>query len=400
MGASRFEDLGKMMPGSAARRAHEVWTRSALGRRATDAARPEATDSVIDAGAEPLEQLRRESEPTRFPRRMAKLRALGLGLGFFCVAAVLREHDTLVWQWALLLFHGFAWAPLALLLALSSADPRRAELRNLTVDSALGGFWVAAMQINALPSVLLVTMLSVDKILVGGPEFLRRTAPIQALVFLFSWVALGRPFDPGTSLPVTLACLPFMVAYPVALGIVVSRLEHRVRCQNRILHALNRTDLLTGLANRSLWMEAAMIELRRHERSDRPAALLMIDLDGFKAVNDRYGHAQGDEVLRRVAIAIEASIREIDTAARYGGDEFGVVLAETPERDALTVAERIREAVAAQVFERAPELRCTVSIGVAGVAADGSGIEGWFDRADAALYRAKDAGRNAVRGSV
>jgi diguanylate cyclase len=170
-----------------------------------------------------------------------------------------------------------------------------------------------------------------------------------------------------------------------------------VRDQNRALHALNRTDQLTALANRRHWEHTADTEYHRCERSGRPAALLMIDLDGFKTINDCFGHAFGDEVLRRVGLAIGGCLREIDTAARFGGDEFAVVLPEAREDAAMAVAARIRAAVAAQVFERAPLLHCTASIGVAEVARSDGGLDGWLERADRALYQAKAAGRDCVR---
>ena len=112
----------------------------------------------------------------RFVRRVHLLRTLGLGLGVMCVASVLRLHEAPLGWWILLVAHGLAWPHAAWLLALRSADPRRAEFRNLMVDSALGGVWIAVMQFSLLPSVLLATMLSVDKVSVGGPSLLARTS--------------------------------------------------------------------------------------------------------------------------------------------------------------------------------------------------------------------------------
>src|SRR3546814_18288948 len=137
------------------------------------------------------------------------------------------------------------------------------------------------------------------------------------------------------------ASLPLMLAYPLALSTVTYTLGHRVARQNRQLERLNRIDVLTGLPNRRHWDEVADGELARYLRSRRPAVVMLIDVDNFKEVNDAHGPGTGDEVLRCVARVLRASVREIDTPASYGGDEFAVGLAATDGRDARTVAERL-----------------------------------------------------------
>ncbi|MBL6752000.1 MAG: diguanylate cyclase [Nevskia sp.] len=340
-----------------------------------------------------------QSEDIRFVRRIRWLRTLGLGLGFLCVASVfyrLRAHPLL---WVLLAFHGFAWPQLAYLAALRSADPQKAEMRNLLADSAMGGVWVALMHFALFPSALLVAMLAMDKIAVGGWKLLGRALALQGAACLLAGLGTGFRFEPGADLAAVVPCLPFLLVYPVAVSTATYALARKVRQQNRQLAELSRIDAHTGLLNRSHWENAAGIELRRHLRSGRPAALLMVDIDHFKGINDRLGHTVGDAVLRRIATVLQTSVRDIDTAGRFGGDEFGLVLAETDGLHALEVAERIRQRVQDTVFPDASGLRCSISIGAAEAADGMADTKAWIGAADKALYAAKSAGRNRVSGA-
>lgn len=342
-----------------------------------------------------------ESDPTasrdqRFVGRMHHMRTLGLGLGVLPIAAVLYENGASGWAWAALVFNGYAWPHLALWLARRSKDPRRTEFRSLMFDSAAGGAWVAMMQFNLLPSALLVTMLSIDKIGVAGWRFLARTAPLQAATCVAVSLLLGFPVQLHSSMLAIVASLPFLLAYPLALSTLTYALGHRVALQNRQLERLNRIDVLTGLPNRRHWDETAGNELARFLRSRRPAVVMLIDVDNFKEVNDSHGHASGDEVLRCIARVLRASVREIDTPARYGGDEFAVLLTETDGRGARDVAERIRTAFLENRGAAAAEQHCTLSIGLAEADRLLVDADDWVRRADAAMYRAKAGGRDRV----
>ena len=159
------------------------------------------------------------------------------------------------------------------------------------------------------------------------------------------------------------------------------------------------TDELTGLANVRAFTSVLDRELERSRRFDTPLGLLMLDLDDFKLVNDTYGHQQGDEVLAQVAGVLRELSRELDTPARYGGEEMAVVLPQTDVEGAEMLAERIREAVQAL---RVPRVRgggvlaVTVSIGVASVPYTAADRTSLIAAADAALYRAKRGGKNRV----
>jgi diguanylate cyclase (GGDEF)-like protein len=160
-----------------------------------------------------------------------------------------------------------------------------------------------------------------------------------------------------------------------------------------LLRAL--TDALTGLANRGAFLERARVEVQRSERTGRPLAVVLLDIDRFKAVNDQYGHPAGDRVLAGAARAIARAVRGIDLAARWGGEEFAVLLVEADESTAGGAVERIREAVASVRPPKVP-VAVTISAGIAihhGLF-ERSGVEGLLRRADEALYEAKRKGRN------
>jgi diguanylate cyclase (GGDEF)-like protein len=154
------------------------------------------------------------------------------------------------------------------------------------------------------------------------------------------------------------------------------------------------TDHLTGLANRRRFERQLEREVARTERYGHPFCLLLLDLDNFKQVNDTHGHDAGDEALRRVGEAIQSGTRGIDTGARIGGDEFAVILPETPLDRGIEVAERLRSAVGALVIK--PVGRLSVSLGLAELPACARDRDALRESADAALYEAKRAGRDRV----
>jgi diguanylate cyclase (GGDEF)-like protein len=157
------------------------------------------------------------------------------------------------------------------------------------------------------------------------------------------------------------------------------------------------TDSLTGLANRWTFDEELALEWRRAERVGDPLALILLDIDNFKTINDTQGHQAGDEVLRKVGQVLAASVRQVDLAARYGGEEFAVIVPETDLDGALDLAERLRKALESDEIElhNGVRLSVTASLGAA-VKGDLPGGEKLVAAADKALYEAKRAGKNRV----
>jgi diguanylate cyclase (GGDEF)-like protein len=165
------------------------------------------------------------------------------------------------------------------------------------------------------------------------------------------------------------------------------------------LWAEARTDGKTGLFNSRHFNAELASELRRAGRFDRPVSVLMADLDLLREVNNSHGHLAGDAVLRAVAETLTRELRDYDTAARFGGEEFTILLPETDRETALAIAERIRAGVAAREVALAPRpgtIRATISVGVATFPYDGTTREELLNAADTALYRAKLNGRNSV----
>ena len=158
------------------------------------------------------------------------------------------------------------------------------------------------------------------------------------------------------------------------------------------------TDPLTGCANRRYFLKLAEYEIARARRYDGDVSVLMLDLDHFKAINDRYGHHVGDLVLQKLVKVCQEILRSEDVFGRLGGEEFAILLPETGSRKAVDVADRLCLAVAdSEVsLEGTPPIHFTTSIGAATLAPEDHGIDEVLDRADQALYKAKSAGRNQV----
>jgi diguanylate cyclase (GGDEF)-like protein len=180
------------------------------------------------------------------------------------------------------------------------------------------------------------------------------------------------------------------------VAMVIARAQRRTR---DAAIRLSTVDSLTGLFNRTFFFAAIEREIARSARSGRGFCLLMMDLDELKAINDRLGHFQGDRVLRGVGKVITEGVRQIDTAARYGGDEFVVLLPETDPTGAFVLAEKIRIGVNSTGIEMpAGGPRPSLSIGVVAYPDDGRTADELIISADGAMYASKRAGKDRVTG--
>ncbi|HJV59554.1 MAG TPA: diguanylate cyclase [Albitalea sp.] len=160
---------------------------------------------------------------------------------------------------------------------------------------------------------------------------------------------------------------------------------------------LSSRDALTGLSNRRQFELTITREIDRVARAGEPALILMVDIDHFKSVNDTYGHSAGDEVIRCVGQALQDCVRPMDTVARFGGEEFAVILPNCPPAFGATVAERIRLKVQRRAIAVAQGVEVSVTISIGGAFAPQwvrSSAPLWIERADQQLYRAKAEGRN------
>lgn len=203
---------------------------------------------------------------------------------------------------------------------------------------------------------------------------------------------------PGALGPVAAASVGVNLTALILLAyaaMVIAREQRRTR---DAAVRLSTVDPLTMLFNRSFFFAAVGREIARCARSGRGFCLLMMDLDDLKEINDRLGHFQGDRVLRGVGEVIADGVRRIDTAARYGGDEFVVLLPETDPTGAFVLAEKIRQGVNAMAIDLAEAAHPSISIGVVTYPGDGRTADELMISADNAMYASKRAGKDRVTG--
>jgi diguanylate cyclase (GGDEF)-like protein len=221
-------------------------------------------------------------------------------------------------------------------------------------------------------------------------------ATVLALSGSLGGLAAAESWMQLAALAIVLPCFAVMGGY-------VNKLRHRLSDSNRELkEAVDRAeetamrDVLTGAYNRRHLLDVLRREISRAQRVGAPLSVCLFDIDHFKRINDNWGHAAGDAVLRHFATLATSGLRAVDVFGRFGGEEFLLILPDTEARGAAVVAERIRVAVEQCAFPGVPAgHQVTVTIGVAGRGRDETG-DALTARADLALYRGKDAGRNRV----
>jgi diguanylate cyclase (GGDEF)-like protein len=232
----------------------------------------------------------------------------------------------------------------------------------------------AALTLGKLTTLIEVALIAACQVYLGGSFSIDK---LWSLAFLGAFAAQIAPV--------------ILVAY------IVTMFSADIRYGLNRAKLLSETDELTGLLNMRGFSIAANRLFGQALRYNRAASVLMIDSDNLKAVNDNHGHEAGNRLLRQLTRLVQAELRYTDVLARYGGDEFIVLLPETPPQGALEVAERIRDAVASVPLESDNRrISCTVSIGIASHPADGNSLDAVVARADRAMYQAKQSGRNRV----
>lgn len=336
----------------------------------------------------------------------------------FLALLVDRWGDIAPHLWALLGVLCLVYPHLAYLRARRARDPLAAELTNLVLDSLLWGAMMAALAFPLWPTGVVWLSALLNSTFCGGARVLGKSA-LAMLVGASTTVALaGFELRPDTDWPAATILAATFSVYLLAIGLVAHiRYEQLRRAREELRlgeQALEQQlveirelqeqlseqairDTLTGLFNRRYLETIVPHELARRSRDGTELALMMIDIDHFKSINDRYGHQGGDEVLKALGQLLNETVRGSDVACRFGGEEFLLLLPDMPRDCAMDRAEQWRRAFAAlRVESSGSPIRATLSIGVAVCPRDGTSMDDLVRAADLALYAAKAGGRDRV----
>ncbi len=308
-------------------------------------------------------------------------------------------------------------APVFAFLAFTSYTTMRVNRRWLAAGSLLtiaviivnhlGPHFLVALDSTAsTPIAVVLFAMGAHALLRRGPVDVRRPARFVAGVLLFGLLLwLGRAITiwsvvgttSVTRVPARIVSWLMIGEMAGAVAATFGLLWMEVGLGEAALRKLAEVDPLTNLPNRRITMERFDRELRRSMRHRRSFALLLLDVDSFKAINDGYGHPTGDAVLRHLGAVLSSTVRDVDAVGRFGGEEFAVLLTEEQLAGAIIAAERFRHAIEAAPFVKdSVQLEIRVSGGIAMYPEDGADWDAMFAAADARLYVAKSTGRNRI----
>nr|AGU09859.1 GGDEF domain [uncultured organism] len=330
------------------------------------------------------------------PKRFYLPRCLGLSMGFLAVFASLPPlvHGRLVL--ALLVAYCFVWPHMAYGLARISARPVDAERRSMLVDALASGFFAGVMGFNPIPSVCIVSMVTMNNMAMGGPRFMRVGLAATGAGAALAWLVFKTPFDDTLTHVQIVACLPLLVLYPLSLGYVSYLTAVKLTRHRNQLSLMSKTDYLTGLSNRAAFNDILAAWVAAPAAAIDRSVVALVDVDGFKAINDQHGHLAGDRALQSVAAIMTSCVGKEDTVARYGGDEFCIILRNVGQAEAARTFEHMCKLAQPTRAVEPGEPIPTLSIGAALYDPRAATGELWIHRADGAMYLAKKGGRNQV----
>ena len=232
----------------------------------------------------------------------------------------------------------------------------------------------SGLTMGKLSTVFLLTAISIVYLYMGYPGYFTTEFSIEQFGVIMSVFA------------------PYLL-----MAYLVTMLSADLHYAKKMFKQLSETDDMTGLDNLRSFKNTLNTEILKSERYKHVFSVVMLDADGLKQINDRYGHDAGNTLIKNVANSVKSCLRESDTLARYGGDEFIILLPETEGQDAIDAGERIRTAVENTTFDlEGHKISTTVSIGISGYPEHAQTLDDLMSRADRALYHSKAAGRNSV----
>ncbi|GAB3185448.1 diguanylate cyclase domain-containing protein [Hydrogenophaga aquatica] len=322
-------------------------------------------------------------------RRNRWPRVAGVTLCAIAILAAMLERGNHPMYWVATFVTIALWPQIAYLHASRSPDPLKAERLNLWLDSAHVGFWMAAIHFQPMPTAALLMATSLSNVTVGGLRFLalgwagHLTGAGLGVLF---W---GAHWAPQSSVAVQLATLPLLLAYPWLMGQLMFKQAMQLKHSRRELRFLSEHDALSGVHNRRYFDHALQLAFRQFQRKPRNLTLLICDVDDFKTINDRHGHAVGDVVIRHVAAALTHCARAGDAVARLGGDEFVVLLSDADADQAMLYADRVQAQLDNTLHIPGRSTGVRLSFGVAMAEPSWHSYEHWLEQADAALYKNK-----------
>lgn len=355
-----------------------------------------------------------------------RMRAASFAYAFLFCALHLWDGAYSIGFWAFSVLQFLVYPHLAYWRALSAADTQKAELQNLLLDNVFLGGWSAALGFPLwITFTLFITSVINCAISLGHPGLIKSIA-IFGGSSLLGMAVVGPQVSAADNPLVTLLCVLGLSVYLMSIAHIAFRrtsslrklrekLKHSERdlqqanevLRNRLgkiqalqtqLHEHANRDPLTGLYNRRYLQTTLERELYRCHRDGLPLSLMIIDIDHFKSINDKFGHNAGDEVLRQLGLVLNEGARQEDVPCRYGGEEFLLLFPNMSTETALKRGEQLRAAFEKTVVASVHgNVHTTISIGVSSFPAHGASMDELTHCADLALYAVKRNGRNGVR---
>ena len=368
--------------------------RSLLPTRRTDDDRiPSAAERAAVTGEAP-EEVEPGTVPTGTYDRVVRVVSWVFILATFMIVAV-----TGLWpETQLAIFALLAFAGMFVLVVHDLLPPRSLGTAKFIVEGSVAITFATLLVLltgaENSPFFFTFPLIVGGAALVVSPRVTFALAAIASLGYIFA-----TAIPPGPVEPVTVAKVGINLTALVLLAYVATVIAREQRRARDAAVRLSTVDPLTGLFNRTFFFAAVDREIARSLRTDRGFCLLMMDVDELKTINDRYGHFFGDQVIRGVGEVISSGVRKIDTAARYGGDEFVVLLPETDPTGAWVLAEKVRIGVGElEVTVAGTDIPASISVGVVNFPDDGQTADALLISADQAMYASKRAGKNRVMG--